>query len=247
LESLDKILAPLKQQGNVKEAEKAVDKAEKEWGVFLEKERKRTHEIERPKMVKRKKADVEAQIEETKTRWSEGALGGEGFGGRWKGVKRAVERALIAGGASVEIDSAEKSTWKAIMKEAIEGVDAEDRKKYAAARSNVEAEIKRLRTSANAPVEASEQSEVCRATSLGSVLHDGLLNCSTLCDSPRSPRHSSLPFFASHSLLPSMHLRPNSRRRHQRRRLPQHGDTRLRSSRTYWNGTLSARTRSKVV
>ncbi|GAA5886082.1 hypothetical protein JCM16303_003856 [Sporobolomyces ruberrimus] len=159
LESLDKILAPLKQQGNVKEAEKAVDKAEKEWGVFLEKERKRTHEIERPKMVKRKKADVEAQIEETKTRWSEGALGGEGFGGRWKGVKRAVERALIAGGASVEIDSAEKSTWKAIMKEAIEGVDAEDRKKYAAARSNVEAEIKRLRTSANAPVEASEQSE----------------------------------------------------------------------------------------
>ncbi|GAA5949785.1 hypothetical protein JCM3765_007689 [Sporobolomyces pararoseus] len=157
LASLEKTLEPLKAQGgNVKESEKAVKSAEKEWTQFLEKERKRTWEIERPKMMKRRKDAAEAQIEEIKLRWSEGA----GFDGRWKRVKRVVERAIVEGGVSAELESPEgKAGWKSILKEEIEGVDVEDRKKYLTARNSVESDIQRLRKEANGTVDESERPE----------------------------------------------------------------------------------------
>jgi hypothetical protein len=162
LESFDNILSPLKQQGNVEEADKAVRKAEKEWSLFLEKERKRTREIERPKLVKRRKAAAEAQVEEIKSRWTEGTLGAEGWEGRWKRVKRVVERAIVDAGASNEIDAvSEKAGWKSVTKEAIEGVDAADRKKYTTTRNQVESDIQRLRKdAADGSVDESEQTEV---------------------------------------------------------------------------------------
>ncbi|GAA5992021.1 hypothetical protein JCM5350_006252 [Sporobolomyces pararoseus] len=157
LQSLEKTLEPLKSQGgNVKESEKAVKSAEKEWNQFLEKERKRVWEVEKPKMMKRRKDAAEAQIEEIKLRWSEGA----GFDGRWKRVKRVVERAIVEGGVSAELESSEgKAGWKSILKEEIEGVDAEDRKKYSTARNTVESDIQRLRKAANGTVQETERPE----------------------------------------------------------------------------------------
>jgi len=166
LESLEKTLAPLKQgqQGNLKEVEKAVKQAEKEWAGFLEKERKRTWELERPKLVKRRKDAAEAQVEEIKSRWSEGIIAGEAFDGRWKRVKRVVERAIVEGGATADLDSSEATTgkagWKSILKEEIEGLDAQDRKKYVAARNSVESDISRLRKAADGSVEEAERPEV---------------------------------------------------------------------------------------
>ncbi|GAA5899244.1 uncharacterized protein JCM6883_005156 [Sporobolomyces salmoneus] len=148
LESLDKVLAPLKQQGNIKESEKAVITAETEWSSFLEKERKRSWDVERPKLAKRRKEVAEARVKELKTNWSEGV----GRDGRWKRVKRVVERAIVEAGASIELDSdaaTGKSAWQSVMKEEIEGVDAADRQRYAAERSQVEADIQRLRKEAD--------------------------------------------------------------------------------------------------
>ncbi|GAA5923328.1 uncharacterized protein JCM15063_003612 [Sporobolomyces koalae] len=156
LEALEKVLAPLKNQQNVKEADKAVHKAEKEWNSFLETERKRSWEAERPKLAKRKKDAAAAQIEEIKLRWSEG----QGRNGRFKRVKRVVERAIVEGGASVDVDaSAGKATWKAVLKEDIEGVDSADKQKYIEERNNVESEVARVRKAGDAPIEESQRPE----------------------------------------------------------------------------------------
>ena len=162
LETLEKVLAPLKDSKNVKEAEKAVQKAEKEWSSFLEKERKRTWDVERPKMVKRRNEAAEASIEEIKLRWSEGSVSGEGWDGRWKRVKRVVDRAIVEGGGSVEVDAENsgKTSWKSLVKEEMDGIDAEDRAKYSEERSNVEQEITRLRKVANDTLDDSERPEV---------------------------------------------------------------------------------------
>jgi len=199
LETLEKTLSPLKESKNVKEAVKAVQKAEKEWSSFLEKERKRTWEVERPKMVKRRKEAAEASIEEIKLRWSEGSVSGDGWDGRWKRVKRAVDRAIVEGGASTEVDAAEtsgKTAWKSLVKEEIDGIDAEDRAKYSEERSNVEAEIKRLRKAASDSLDDSERPEV--SVLLSFPQHENLVaDASSLCT-------AFLPIFFRHCCSPSV-------------------------------------------
>ncbi|GAA6062755.1 hypothetical protein JCM10212_005551 [Sporobolomyces blumeae] len=145
LETLEKALRPLRDGKHVSEADMAVQVAEREWAAFLEQERARTESVERPKLVKRRKEAVERKVDELRMSWNEGDV--EGANGRWKRVKRSIDKAIAAEGERVEVGTGE-SGWKAVVKKDVAYVEAEDRATYEQARNKVEKRIERLRAQA---------------------------------------------------------------------------------------------------
>ncbi|GAA6018229.1 hypothetical protein JCM11491_005641 [Sporobolomyces phaffii] len=169
LESLEKTLAPLQGGDNAarQEQDAAVREAEHEWSRFLESERKRTWDLEQPRVVERRKAAAEARIERLKADWVAGQGEREGSDGRVsRRVRRVVERAIVDAGASTDVDPssassspAAASSWKSVTNATIKGVDGEDRKKYIAARGRVESEIERLRRDAQGSIDDADRPE----------------------------------------------------------------------------------------
>ncbi|GAA5865087.1 hypothetical protein JCM1840_005735 [Sporobolomyces johnsonii] len=160
LDESEALLAPLKEGGGkVEEQDKAVEVVEGKWDEFLEEERKRTWEVERPKLAKRRKEEAERKVEELKEGWK---IGAENKDGRWRWAKRAVEKAIIEGGGSAQLDDEEAEgqvSWKTVAEEEIVGVDEADRLRYLEERSKVEEEIKRVRDEAKGSLDALERPE----------------------------------------------------------------------------------------
>lgn len=185
LERLDEVLAPLKQQQRdangptASVVERAIDEAHVAWDEFVRSERHRTWTVEEPTVVKRRKEVAQRTVDEIKARWTTtgrlAVLGGPDTTtdledhGRWKRVKRVVERAIVDAGSSVELEGGEQdddeASWRSVVVQdggELDGVvDARDRERYATERGRVEAEIKRLRREANEPIKEADRPEVC--------------------------------------------------------------------------------------
>ncbi|GAA5923481.1 hypothetical protein JCM1841_001531 [Sporobolomyces salmonicolor] len=164
LEEFEALLAPLKEGGKVEEQAKAVEMAEEKWDMFLEEERKRTWEVERPKLAKRRKEEAERKVEELKDGWR---IGADNKDGRWRWAKSAVEKAILEGGGSAELDDEEAEgeegpdqvSWKTVAESEINGVDEADRLRYFEERSKIEEEIKGVREEAKGSLDAVERPE----------------------------------------------------------------------------------------
>ncbi|GAA5854976.1 hypothetical protein JCM8547_002329 [Rhodosporidiobolus lusitaniae] len=142
LETLEMVLAPLKEGKKAVEQEKAVQEAERLWDEYIEGERDRLLEYNREKVGSAMEKEQARKI---------AALKGEGDEkpeepGRYLSAKKKIERALKAAGASAKVGEEEeegKVSWKEVTGVRIKGVTDRHRYKYQKERDRAEKELGR--------------------------------------------------------------------------------------------------------